>query len=162
MTAITLPAPRRVRPTARFSPATTRRAVPPSRGAFRSRPRVGGPVATRRRSAVVPVGGDRCRSGRPQRLRLTRRGRLLITTTLTAAGICATMFTGAVSLAGTQAGQVPVRYVTVGPGETLWSIAGEAAPGKDRRDTIHRIVDLNALRDSQLEVGQRVAVPAGG
>jgi predicted Zn-dependent protease len=72
------------------------------------------------------------------------------------------MFSGAVSLAGTQAGRVPVRYVTVAPGETLWSIAGQVAPGADRRDTVHRIVDLNALRDAQLQVGQRVAVPAGG
>jgi LysM repeat protein len=49
--------------------------------------------------------------------------------------------------------------VTVAPGDTLWSIAGEAAPGVDRRDTVHRIVELNALAGPELSVGQRVAVP---
>jgi hypothetical protein len=161
MTAITLPAAHRLRPapraasgTARALPRTPRRAL-----GRRSRP-VGELRAPRRRPSAVRRDGLAAGQARP--LRLTRRGRLVITATLTAAGIGATMFTGAVSLAGTQAQHAPVRYVTVAPGDTLWSIAGEAAPGEDRRDTVHRIVDLNALRDASLSVGQRVAVPVLG
>jgi LysM repeat protein len=92
-------------------------------------------------------------------MRLTRRGRLLITMLLSLCGVSLTLFTGTVSLAGTQSDQVPVRYVTVAPGETLWSIAGEVAPATDRRDTVQRIVDLNALDGPRLSVGQRIAVP---
>ena len=55
-----------------------------------------------------------------------------------------------------------MHYVTVAPGDTLWSIAAEAAPGEDRRDTVHRIVELNALGGPRLSVGQRVAVPTDG
>ena len=95
-------------------------------------------------------------------MRLTRRGRLVITTLLFAVGVAITMFSGTVSLAGTDVEHLPVRYVTVAPGDTLWSIAGEAAPGVDRRDTVHRIVELNALAGPELTVGQRVAVPANG
>ena len=161
MTAITLPAPHRLRPARRAASGTTRAIPHTSRGALGRRPHtVGERVATRRRPS--PGRPDRLAAVKARPLRLTRRGRLVITGTLTAAGIGATMFTGTVSLAGTQAQHLPVRYVTVAPGDTLWSIAGEAAPGEDRRDTVHRIVDLNALRDASLSVGQRVAVPLGG
>ena len=161
MTAITLPAAHRLRPAARAASGTARALPRTSRAALGRRPRpVGVPRAARRRPS--PVRRDGLAAGQARPLRLTRRGRLVITATLTAAGIGATMFTGAVSLAGTQAQHAPVRYVTVAPGDTLWSIAGEAAPGEDRRDTVHRIVDLNALRDASLSVGQRVAVPVGG
>jgi LysM repeat protein len=161
MTAISLPAPHQLRPARRAASGTTRAIQRNSRAALVRRPRPAAErLAVRRRPSRVR--GDGLAAGQARPLRLTRRGRLVITATLTAAGIGATMFTGAVSLAGTQAQHPPVRYVTVAPGDTLWSIAGEAAPGEDRRDTVHRIVDLNALRDASLSVGQRVAVPVGG
>jgi hypothetical protein len=43
----------------------------------------------------------------------------------------------------------------------LWSIAGEVAPGADRRDTVAEIVELNALDGSSVRAGQRIAVPVG-
>ena len=160
MTAISLPAPHRLRLAPRAASGTTRAISRTSRRALGPRPRTAGQrVATRRHTS--PERRKSLAATRARPLRLTRRGRLVITATLTAAGISATMFTGAVSLAGTQAQHASVRYVTVAPGDTLWSIAGEAAPGEDRRDTVHRIVDLNALRDASLSVGQRVAVPVG-
>ncbi|HET8615559.1 MAG TPA: LysM peptidoglycan-binding domain-containing protein [Actinomycetales bacterium] len=71
-----------------------------------------------------------------------------------------------VSLAVTSSGaassaaqHVPVQYLTVAPGDTLWSIAGEVAPHADPRDTVHEIRELNALDGSMLHVGQRIAVP---
>jgi LysM repeat protein len=64
-------------------------------------------------------------------------------------------------LASSAAQQVPVQYVTVAPGDTLWSIAGDVAPGTDRRDTVAEIVELNALDGSSVRAGQRIAVPVG-
>ena len=148
MTAIPLSAPQRLQPTRRARPGRT----------------VAGRASRRPASTRAVNGGSAQRGvGREDvHLRLTRRGRLLITSLLFLSGVALTLFTGGVSLAGTQTHPVPVRYVTVVPGDTLWSIAGEAVPGADRRDTVHRIVELNALPGPQLFVGQRVAVPARG
>jgi hypothetical protein len=148
MTAIPLSAPQRLRPTRQAGP---RRTVA---GQASRRPPSG--CAVNGRIAQRGVGRE------DVHLRLTRRGRLLITSLLFLSGLAVTLFTGGVSLAGTESQPVPVRYVTVVPGDTLWSIAGEAAPGADRRDTVHRIVELNALPGPELFVGQRVAVPARG
>jgi hypothetical protein len=52
------------------------------------------------------------------------------------------------------------RIVVVEPGQTLWSIAGQVAPGADRRDTIARIVELNGLPSTDVAAGARIAVPA--
>ncbi|WP_426560762.1 LysM peptidoglycan-binding domain-containing protein [Angustibacter sp. McL0619] len=93
-------------------------------------------------------------------LRLTRRGRLVITGMLASAAIVASLFVGGVGLAGTDSAPVPTRYVTVAPGETLWAIAGEVAPSVDRRDTVQRILELNALPSALVQAGQRIAVPA--
>jgi hypothetical protein len=93
-------------------------------------------------------------------LRLTRRGRLVITGLLAGVAILASMFLGGVSLAGTDSAPVPTRYVTVAPGQTLWAIAGEVAPNADRRDTVAQIQELNALRSVNLQAGQTIAVPA--
>ena len=51
------------------------------------------------------------------------------------------------------------RTIVVQPGQTLWSIAGDVAPGADRRDTIARIVELNALPSTAVSAGERIAVP---
>lgn len=120
----------------------------------------------RRPSRVAPASGPAERSGRARsdaapasRLRLTRRGRLVILTLLLLAGIAASLFVGGVGTAGTHVERVPVRYITVAPGETLWAIAGEVAPQADRRDTVARILELNAMADAGLRAGQRIAVP---
>ncbi len=61
--------------------------------------------------------------------------------------------------AGSTLRPVPVTYRAVLPGETLWEIAGEVAPGVDRRDTVARILELNALSTAGVYAGQRIAVP---
>lgn len=73
-----------------------------------------------------------------------------------------------VSLAVTSSGAasssaqvVPVQYVTVAPGDTLWSIAGQIAPDVDPRETVAEIVERNALAGSTIQAGQRIAVPLG-
>lgn len=117
-----------------------------------------------RRSARVATGVRRDeRAGRARRqaapLRLTRRGRLAVTGLLAAAGVTASLFVGGIGFAGTDAERPAVRYVTVAPGDTLWSIAGEVAPDQDRRDTVARILELNARETSGVRAGDRIAVP---
>jgi LysM repeat protein len=134
MTAITISAPVAHRPRA-------------------SRPR----PASQRQQKARAVAAATQRRAAP--MRLTRRGRLLITGVLAVVAITVSLFVGGVGLAGTTSSPISVQYVTVQPGETLWSIAAEVAPGADRRDTVARIVELNALSGSGLQAGQQIAVP---
>lgn len=97
------------------------------------------------------------------RLRLTRRGRVVVRSgvgvlVVVAVGV-AVLLAGRPAAAGSGGGSVPVRHHVVLPGETLWGIAGEVAPGEDRRDAVAQIVELNALRGSGVMAGQRIALP---
>jgi hypothetical protein len=99
----------------------------------------------------------------PAPLRLTRRGRvvaagaaaLLLIVTI-AAGV---LLIGQQAVAGDQARPMPASYHIVVPGDTLWSIAGAVAPRSDRRDTVARIAEFNALGTVVLRPGQRIAIP---
>ena len=51
------------------------------------------------------------------------------------------------------------KYVTVAPGDSLWSIAQKYAPSQDPRDFISDLVALNNLGDSLVQTGQRLALP---
>jgi len=50
--------------------------------------------------------------------------------------------------------------VMVGPGDSLWSIAAQAAPDRDPRDVIEEIKELNDVPDGALPVGIVLRVPA--
>lgn len=52
-----------------------------------------------------------------------------------------------------------LRVVVVQPGDTLWSIAGELAPGEDPRHLVSVLGEANG--GDQLQVGQRLVVPDG-
>jgi hypothetical protein len=96
-------------------------------------------------------------------LRLTRRGRVAVRVLVVLLGLVVTavvvLTAGRSAKADAAAHPVEVGYHVVAPGETLWQIAGEVAPGVDRRDTVASIVELNALRTEQLAAGDRIAVP---
>ena len=96
-------------------------------------------------------------------LRLTRRGRALLRAAVAllvaVAVIGGVLLVGRQAQAGEQSRPLPVTYRVVLPGETLWTIAGKVAPGADRRDTVDRIIDLNALPGAAVTAGQRIAVP---
>lgn len=62
----------------------------------------------------------------------------------------------AAQMAGDGSGSVVVR--TVQPGETLWSIAATASPGRDPRPAVDELVRLNG--GSTLEAGAQVVIPA--
>jgi len=124
------------------------------------RVRAARPATARVASRPAPARVRSTPAAPPVALRLTARGRLVLLSLLLCVGLAVTAFTGAISFAGTDAASVPVRYVTVQSGQTLWSIAREAAPSSDRRDTVAKILELNALPDSGVHAGQRLAVPA--
>ncbi|CAA9357010.1 MAG: hypothetical protein AVDCRST_MAG34-2167 [uncultured Nocardioidaceae bacterium] len=104
------------------------------------------------------------RSVRPARgeLRLTRRGRVVVTLVmLTLVLVAFTLFSG-YSAATREAGvAVESRTVVVGQGDTLWAIAAEAAGDRDLREVVHEIQKLNSLAGPELVEGQELAVPVG-
>ncbi len=98
-------------------------------------------------------------------LRLTRRGRVVLTT-LAALPLVAGALLFAVNGGGAVAGDASQQgsrfdYVSVPPGESLWTLAVELAPDADPRDVIAAIIELNQLGTSQVQAGQRLAIPAG-
>ena len=120
------------------------------------------PIAPRRpalRVVTTPVAARRPVTRRPVSVRLTARGRAVVTALLAVLAVAVLLLTTSVSGAGTSTTPMPVRHVTVEPGQTLWEIAGDVAPDADRRDTVAAIVELNALPGSSVQAGQQIAVP---
>ncbi|MEG9225649.1 LysM peptidoglycan-binding domain-containing protein [Aeromicrobium sp. Sec7.5] len=115
-----------------------------------------------RHLAAVPEA--RVQSPRPASsggVRLTRRGRVALVVLALAVITALMVVFGSGTAATNDAGVVTgTTSVTVQPGETLWSIAGEANPGGDIRDTMGDIVRLNSLVDGEtLQMGTTLAVP---
>ena len=103
-------------------------------------------------------------SARPAtRLRITARGRralLALASVPLAAGIAFAAISGGSAIAsGADAPTVSVETVTVMPGDTLWSIAAEAAPASDPREVIDDIRRLNNLSSGMIQVGASIAIP---
>lgn len=95
--------------------------------------------------------------------RLTRRGRLVLSALAMVLLVVAAvlMSGGAPAAAGSRGGvTVPAERVTVRPGESLWAIAEREAPDVDPRETIARILDLNALESSAVVAGSVLLLPA--
>ncbi|MEV4775284.1 LysM peptidoglycan-binding domain-containing protein [Microbacterium sp. LTA6] len=108
-------------------------------------------------AAVIPA--------RPAtRLRLTVRGRRLLLAVAAlplAVGIAFAAISGGGAIAsGESVATATFETVTVMPGDTLWSIAGDVAPDADPRDVIGEISRLNLLQDGMLQIGQELAIPA--
>ena len=104
--------------------------------------------------------------GKPPRLRLTRRGRIvLIGLPLVLLAALILSLTGLLNspakAADTASGLTvtPTVSVTVQPGESLWAIAGKVDPDRDPRDVIVDIVQLNDLQAGKVMPGQQLFVP---
>jgi hypothetical protein len=119
-----------------------------------------------RHSAGVP---DTRPAPRRSTVRLTRRGRLVVVVMLTAAflslAVLAWLAIAARAAQAADRGSPPgavyqnLTSVVVHPGQTLWSIASQAEPTADPRVVMQQIIDLNALRGTSIEPGQRLWVP---
>jgi LysM domain len=60
-------------------------------------------------------------------------------------------------------GSAPAGYdtVTVGAGDTLWSIAAQRYPGDDTRSRVDQILRANGLSSPVVYPGEELRVPAG-
>jgi hypothetical protein len=116
-------------------------------------------TASRRPTAPAPAAS---------RLRITRRGRLVLTSLVVSplialgvvAGVNATSAIATSEGAGSSASIVEFDYLTINAGESLWQVAERIAPASDPRDVIADIVSLNQLTSSAVEPGQRLAIPS--
>ena len=96
----------------------------------------------------------------PSQVRLTRRGRLAIFLASLVALLCVGVALGTGSSASQEPGSpTPTRTVVVGPGDTLWGIAGELAGDGEVRAMVDRLEQLNALDTAMVQSGQRLRVP---
>lgn len=104
-------------------------------------------------------------------LRLTRRGRLVLSVlTLLALLTALTLLAGPATGGATAMASLPgfggdgpaaTHRITVRPGETLWEIALRTAPGVDPRETVEEILRLNALDSAAVPAGSVLLLPAG-
>ncbi|GAA0991982.1 LysM peptidoglycan-binding domain-containing protein [Subtercola frigoramans] len=98
------------------------------------------------------------------RLRLTRRGRVLLGTVASLALIgtlaALALFGGAPAIATSNESSSTFTYITVQSGQSLWSIAQSIDPSGDPRDVIAAIESLNQLPSSDVQQGQRLALPS--
>lgn len=121
-----------------------------------------GPGAPRRPALRVIEGGRA--PGRVAQRAVYRRRRLAAAALLVAVLVTALLLANAV-LAGAAGGGTPTPAAgtssaevhVVQPGDTLWSIAREIAPGQDARIVVDQLVALNG--GAPLQVGQRLVLP---
>lgn len=114
------------------------------------------------RSAVRPATAVRPAAPRSAgRMRLTRRGRVVLATLACLMVVALGMVAGRAFAAGPSE---PLVYqtVVVAPGQTLWEIAGTVSGERDVRDVVLELVELNELGSAQLLAGQELLVPEIG
>jgi nucleoid-associated protein YgaU len=99
-------------------------------------------------------------------VRLTRRGRLARSGALAALvvllGISVADVVGsgrALAADTSTARPVMTQTVVVEQGDSLWVIAGRAAPATDPREVVTRIRELNGMRSNLIQPGQVLLVP---
>ena len=95
-------------------------------------------------------------------VRLTQRGRavLLLLAVVLAFALLSIGQAAAQAISGDDGGSPSQGTWVVQPGETLWSIAEDVAPGVDPRETVARLVSMNDLPDSSVSVGEELLIPA--
>jgi hypothetical protein len=99
-------------------------------------------------------------------LRLTRRGKVVLIgiplVLLAALLLSLAGFFNSPAKASESAADLsvtPTVTVTVQPGQSLWAIAGTVDPGRDARDVVADIVQLNNLSAGAVQPGQQLYVP---
>jgi hypothetical protein len=146
--------------------AAARPADTPGRTGRTAAPASGAPVRTAP-ARTAPVGTALGRTAAPGRVRLTRRGRVVLaglavaTVAMAALVLSLSMAGGALAAShgSPRAGYQGMRQVVVEQGQTLWSIAAAAAPRADPRVVIQQIMETNALGGSTIRAGELLWVP---
>jgi LysM repeat protein len=96
-------------------------------------------------------------------VRLTRRGRWVLTLVLLGAVLALSIVFGSGSVATGDRGASPATTtVVVTDGASLWSIADEIAAPGETREVMYEIERLNELESSVLVPGQTLVVPSAG
>ena len=124
------------------------------------------PISTRpistRPGSTMPISAGATRAH--LRLRLTRRGRVVLTAIASVPVVAAiaafALFGGSSAIATADQSSTSFTYVTVQSGQSLWSVAESVDPSGDPRDVIAEIQNLNRLQSSDVQAGQRLAIPA--
>ncbi|WP_404383577.1 LysM peptidoglycan-binding domain-containing protein [Knoellia locipacati] len=118
------------------------------------------PLPTRRpqrpRLVLVPTGEAVCEASAPA-LRLTRAGRLALTTTVLLLALVAAFvgFTGGAAATG-----APLT-VTVEQGQTLSQLAAEHMSGSSIATAVAELQLANGLGSAQVRAGQTIVIPQG-
>lgn len=93
-------------------------------------------------------------------VRLTRRGRVVVLFSFLVVLVLLMTVLGGWATATLQGGtHEPVKVIQVRPGDSLYSIAGDAAKPGQVREMVQRIEDLNSLPGADIQVGQQLAIP---
>jgi hypothetical protein len=101
-------------------------------------------------------------TGARTRLRLTRRGRAVLTALAAlplVIGALVFALNGGGAVATSEQTHVAFQHVTIESGDSLWSVAERIAPSADPRDVIADLVQLNGLDSGVVSPGQQLAVP---
>jgi nucleoid-associated protein YgaU len=94
-------------------------------------------------------------------VRLTRPGQVVVVTALLCLVLAMWSWWGSPTAASGHAHHPATHSIVVKPGQTLWDIAGKIAPGKDPREVVAQIEDLNSMSDpGELIAGQPLFVPS--
>jgi hypothetical protein len=105
-------------------------------------------------------------STNPSGVVLNRRGRLARTLVILSLAIVmvATFAFSAGAGSTDSMAATPDSYVTVvvGPGESLWSLAGRMAGDGDARSLIEEIMAVNSLATPDVQAGQSLRIPLHG
>lgn len=116
-------------------------------------------------AAIGPVSGASSSAyvrGAQPRLRITRRGRFVLTSLVALPIAAVAMFgvlNGGGAIATSEGSAVPLEQLTVQPGQSLWQLAEEYAPGVDPREFIAEVESLNSITTT-IEPGQVLDIPA--
>lgn len=92
-------------------------------------------------------------------VRLTRRGRIVLTLVMMVGLVVAGFTLGRGSSQAASHAPVARHTVTVEAGDTLWSLAARVAPHADPRDVVDEITSLNQLTSAVVQPGERLLVP---
>jgi hypothetical protein len=103
-------------------------------------------------------------SGRAfNQMHLNRRGRLARTLVVLSLAIVLLATFGFSAGAGNSDQMSPTsdHFITVivGPGESLWSLAGQIAVDGDKRSLVDEIISINSLATADVQVGQELRIP---